>query len=44
MAWLEASMVKGYTRDECLGFIIEYLQKFEIVRICIWMSMKKREM
>jgi hypothetical protein len=24
----EGSMVEGYIRNECLGFIIEYLQRF----------------
>ena len=27
----EASMAEGYARDECLGFITEYLHKFEVV-------------
>jgi hypothetical protein len=31
MARLEGFMAKGYIRDECLGFIIEYLQRFEVV-------------
>jgi hypothetical protein len=28
----KASMTKGYTQDECLGFIIEYLQRFDVVK------------
>jgi hypothetical protein len=31
MARPEGSMAKGYIRDECLGFIIKYLQRFEVV-------------
>jgi hypothetical protein len=26
MAQLEASMAEGYLKDECLGFVTEYLQ------------------
>ena len=29
-------MVEGYTRDECLGFITEYLHKFEVVDRQVW--------
>ncbi len=36
MAQLEASMVEGYVQNECLCFIIEYLQKFDIVKRRIW--------
>jgi hypothetical protein len=25
-------MVEGYVHDECLGFVIEYLQRFQVVR------------
>jgi hypothetical protein len=32
----KASMTKGYTQDECLGFIIEYLQRFDVVKWQIW--------
>jgi hypothetical protein len=31
MVKLEESMTKGYIRDECLGFITKYLQRFEVV-------------
>jgi hypothetical protein len=31
MARHEGSMVEGYIRGECLGFITEYLQRFEFV-------------
>jgi hypothetical protein len=27
----EANMAEGYARDECIGFINEYLYKFEVV-------------
>jgi hypothetical protein len=27
----EWSMDEGYIRDECLGFITKYLQRFEVV-------------
>jgi hypothetical protein len=36
MARPEASMVEGYIQDECLCFITEYLQKFDIVKRRIW--------
>ncbi len=36
MARPEGSMVEGYIRDECLGFITEYLQRFYVVQRCIW--------
>ena len=36
MARPEASMAEGYVRDECLGFITEYLQRFEIVDRRVW--------
>jgi hypothetical protein len=32
----EACMAEGYVRDECLGFITEYLHKFEVVDRRIW--------
>jgi hypothetical protein len=32
MAQPEASMVEGYLNDECIGFITEYLQRFEVVQ------------
>jgi hypothetical protein len=31
MAWPEASMVEGYIQDECLGFITEYLHRFNVM-------------
>jgi hypothetical protein len=36
MAQPKSSMVESYLQDECLGFIIEYLQKFDIVKRHIW--------
>ena len=36
MARPEASMAEGYVKDECLGFITEYLQRFEIVDRRVW--------
>jgi hypothetical protein len=27
----EASMAEGYLKDECLGFVTEYLQRFDVV-------------
>ncbi len=36
MARPKVSMAKGYIRDECLGFIIEYLQRFEVVQCRVW--------
>jgi len=32
----EGSMVEGYIWDECLSFIIKYLQRFEAMQQCIW--------
>jgi hypothetical protein len=29
-------MAKGYVCDECLGFVIEYLQRFQAIRSIIW--------
>jgi hypothetical protein len=29
-------MTKGYIWDECLGFVIDYLQRFDVVKWCIW--------
>jgi hypothetical protein len=29
-------MAKGYIGDECLGFVIEYLQRFDVVKRCVW--------
>jgi hypothetical protein len=32
MARLEASMAEGYVWDDCLGFITEYLHRFDVVK------------
>ena len=29
-------MAEGYVRDKCLGFITEYLQRFEVVDRQVW--------
>jgi hypothetical protein len=31
MARLEASMAEMYVKDECIGFITEYMQRFYVV-------------
>ena len=36
MARPEACMAEGYVKDECLGFITEYLQRFEVVDRRVW--------
>jgi hypothetical protein len=36
MARPEASMAEGYVKDECLGFITEYMQRFEVVDRRVW--------
>ena len=36
MARPEACMAEGYVRDECLGFITEYLQRFGVVDRRVW--------
>jgi hypothetical protein len=36
MAQSEASMAKGYLKDECIGFITEYLQRFDVVHMRVW--------
>jgi hypothetical protein len=36
MARLEGSMIERYIRDECFGFIIEHLQRFEVVQQHVW--------
>jgi hypothetical protein len=36
MARPEASMAKGYVKDECIGFVIEYLQRFDVVECRVW--------
>jgi hypothetical protein len=32
----EASMAEGYVKDECIGFITEYLQRFAVIERRIW--------
>jgi hypothetical protein len=36
MARPEASMAEGYVKDECIGFVTEYLQSFDIVHRRVW--------
>jgi hypothetical protein len=36
MARLEVSMAEGYLKDECIGFITEYLQRFDVVQRRVW--------
>jgi hypothetical protein len=36
MARPEASMVEGYVKDECIGFVMEYLQRFDVVQRQVW--------
>lgn len=36
MARHEGSMAEGYIWNECLSFIIKYLQRFEIMQQHIW--------
>ena len=36
MARPEACMAEGYLKDECIGFITEYLQSFEVTNRCVW--------
>jgi hypothetical protein len=36
MARPEASMAEGYVKDECIGFITEYLQRFDVVERRVW--------
>ncbi len=43
MARLEDSMVEGYIMDECFSFIIEYLQRFEVVQRHIWDAKKEEK-
>jgi hypothetical protein len=31
MARLEATMAEGYVKEECIGFLTEYLQRFDVV-------------
>jgi hypothetical protein len=32
MARPEASMAEGYVKEECIGFVTEYLQRFDVVQ------------
>ena len=34
----EASMAKGYLKDETLGFMTEYLAEYKHVKTCVWNS------
>jgi hypothetical protein len=36
MARLEASMAEGYVKEECIGFVTEYLQRFDVVQRRVW--------
>jgi hypothetical protein len=36
MAWPEASMAEGYIKEECIGFVTEYLQRFDVVHRRVW--------
>jgi hypothetical protein len=36
MARPEACMAEGYLKDECIGFVTEYLQRFDVVHIRVW--------
>ena len=36
MAQPEASMAEGYVKDECIGFVIKYLQRFDVLHKRIW--------
>lgn len=36
MARPEASMAEGYVKEECLGFVTEYLQSFDVVQRRVW--------
>ena len=36
MARPKACMVEGYLKDECIGFITEYLQRFEPTQYHVW--------
>ena len=36
MSRLEACMAKGYLKDECIGFVTEYLQQFEPTQRRVW--------
>lgn len=32
----KASMVEGYLKDECIGFVTEYLQRFDTMHRRMW--------
>jgi hypothetical protein len=36
MARPKASMAEGYVKDECIGFVTEYLQRFDVVHRRVW--------
>jgi hypothetical protein len=36
MARPKASMAEGYLKDECIGFITEYLQRFDAIQRQVW--------
>jgi hypothetical protein len=36
MARPEASMAEGYIKDKCIGFVTEYLQRFDVVERRVW--------
>jgi hypothetical protein len=36
MARPEASMAEGYVKEECIGFVTEYLQRFDVVQRRVW--------
>jgi hypothetical protein len=36
MARPEASMAEGYVKEECIGFVTEYLQRFDVVHRRVW--------
>jgi hypothetical protein len=36
MARPKASIAEGYLKDECLGFVTEYLQRFDVVHRQVW--------
>jgi hypothetical protein len=36
MARPEASTAEGYLKDECIGFVTEYLHRFDAVNRRVW--------
>jgi hypothetical protein len=36
MARPEASMAEGYVKEECIGFVTEYLQRFDVLHRRVW--------